>query len=96
MMSKYRKGMLYVRRLKPTDRADNLTTAAKMAAKAMICQDRGLPPPFVMIRHGMREMQIMHVAYSRSELLSSINGGRKTFKETARAWRIKDAQSSSQ
>lgn len=95
-MSKYRKGMLYVRRLKPTDRADNLTTAAKMAAKAMICQDRGLPPPFVMIRHGMREMQIMHVAYSRSELLSSINGGRKTFKETARAWRIKDAQSAIQ
>lgn len=95
-MSKYRKGMLYVRRLKPSDRADNLMTAAKMAAKRMICEDRGLPPPFVMIRHGMREMEIMQVAYSRSELLSSINGGRRTFKETARAWRVKAAQSVSQ
>jgi hypothetical protein len=95
-LSKYRKGMLYIRRLKPSDRADNLTTAASMAAKAMICEDRGLPPPFVMIRHGMREMQIMQVAYSRCELLQSINGGRRTFKETARAWRVKESKHASQ
>lgn len=87
-MSKYRKGVLYVRRIKPTDKTDSVITAVQMAARRMLCERFGKRPPFVLVRHGHRGEAVMAVDYSRRELQSRIYGsGGRDFKATARAWR---------
>jgi len=87
-MSRYRKGVLYVRRIKPTDKTDRFVTAVQMAAAQVVCKKLGKRQPFVLVRHGHRGESVMAVAYSRRELQSRIYGsGGRDFKATARAWR---------
>ena len=87
-MSKYRMGVLYVRRIKPSDTTDSMITAVQMAARRMLCERLGKRPPFVLVRHGRRGESVMAVDYSRRGLQSRIYGsGGRNFKATARAWR---------
>lgn len=87
-MSKYRKGTLYVRRLKPTDTTGSLMLALKLAGKAILCKERGLRPPFVLVRHGMPHLDVLEAGDSRQELQASVWGsGSRNFKQVSKAWR---------
>ena len=89
-MSKYRKGMLYVRRLKASDKANSYITALQIAAKKLIAEEHGRGLPFVLVQHGFRGQSVMEVGDSRAELQARIWGsGGLSFKATARAWRIR-------
>ncbi len=88
-MSKYRKGVLYVRRLKATDKTESYITAIQVAAKQMLAEKHGRGQPFVLVRHGFRGHSIMEVGDSRSELQARIWGsGGRSFKKTARSFRV--------
>lgn len=86
-MSKYRKGMLYVRRLNPKDKAGSYITALQMAAKSMLSHKFNRRPPFVLVRYGYRGMDVMDVGDSRADLLSRINGGMEPFRDISRRFR---------
>lgn len=86
-MSKYRKGMLYVRRISSSDKAGSYVTAIQMAAKLMLSRKYNRRPPFVLVRYGHRGMDVIEVGDSRVELLSRINPGGEPFKVISRRWR---------
>lgn len=86
-MSKYRKGMLYVRRMAPTDKAGSFITSMQMAAKQMLSEKYNRRPPFVLVRYGNRGMDVIEVGDNRYELLSRINFGAEPFKRLSRRWR---------
>lgn len=87
-MSKYRKGVLYVRRLKPSDRAGSIITAYQIAAKKLLSEKLGRGLPFVLVRHGFRGESVLEVGDTRAELQGRVWGsGGASFKVTARAWR---------
>ncbi|XLY90492.1 hypothetical protein ACK8QS_22745 (plasmid) [Ectopseudomonas mendocina] len=88
-MSKYRKGVLYVRRLKASDKSDSFITSIQVAAKKMLAEKHGRGQPFVLVRHGFRGDSIMEVGDSRSELQGRVWGsGGRSFKKSARAFRV--------
>lgn len=44
-MLKHNYGDIYLRRMKPTDKADSLMTSVAMAAREAICRGTGRKPP---------------------------------------------------
>jgi hypothetical protein len=86
-MSKYRKGMLYVRRIAPSDKSSSFVTAMQMAAKLMISRKLKRPLPVVLVRHGYRKMDIIDIGDNRAELLGRLNFGIEPFKSISRRWR---------
>lgn len=92
-MSKYRQGILYVRRLKPTDKCDSWSDALRLAADQIIAERRG-KKPYVLVRHGDRSNnggpRIMASGTSKDELLSRmfIRGtAHMTQRQRLRTWR---------
>ncbi|HCU2480906.1 TPA: hypothetical protein OUK43_000389 [Pseudomonas aeruginosa] len=89
-MSKYRKGVLYVRRLKQSDKSDSFITSIQIAAKELIAKKYGKGKPFVLVRHGFRHESVLEVGHSRVELQALVWGsGGRSFKNTARSFRVK-------
>lgn len=73
-MSKYRQGILYVRRLKPSDKCDSWTDALRLAADKMIAEKRG-GHVYVLVRHGQfrdGRQPIMASGTSKREVLRNI------------------------
>lgn len=50
-MSKYRQGILYVRRLKPSDKCDSWRDAINLAIDKILAEKRG-KRVYVLVRHG--------------------------------------------
>ncbi|WMC11711.1 hypothetical protein PU634_04930 [Oceanimonas pelagia] len=97
-MSKYRKGKLYIRRMKPTDKSDSFFTAMDMAVNQMICQTHKRKPPMVLVRHGFKRASVMTAGYSRRQVERRLLGrgtgpkqGGNRFKRMARSWKVKEA-----
>ncbi|MNO60186.1 hypothetical protein D3C76_507910 [compost metagenome] len=85
-MSRYRKGCLYIRRMKAGDKADSFITAVQMAATQLICEKRGRRQPMVLVRHGAPN-NVIDVDYSRRDLIGRLCSRHRNFKELSRAWR---------
>lgn len=90
MSSKHKHGMLYIRRLKPSDKCDSWMISIQVAAKQLICEKFGRKPPMVLMRRG--ERGILNVGYSRRELENSLYSRHPNFKALARAWRQKEGK----
>ncbi|GAA4493666.1 hypothetical protein [Pseudaeromonas paramecii] len=95
-MSRYRKGILYIRRMRQGDQADSWLTAVQMAAKEMISKKHKRKPPMVLVRHGFDSDAVMDVDYSKRDLENRIFGkgagsnvGGNRFKRIARRWKVK-------
>ncbi len=88
MSTKHRKGVLYIRRMKPQDRADSWITAVSMAAKQMLAEKYGRRPPLVLLRHGFHDMTVIEVGETRRDLQQRILSSHPSFKATARSWRV--------
>ncbi|MCY1300183.1 hypothetical protein D9M68_554860 [compost metagenome] len=85
-MSHYRKGCLYIRRMKAGDKADSFITAVQMAATQLICKKHGRRQPMVLVRHGAPN-NVIDVDYNRRSLISRLYSRHRNFKELSRAWR---------
>lgn len=84
-MSCYRRGCLYIRRIKPTDRADTIMMSIRMAAMKMLAERRK-GSAYVLVRHGFS--RIIQVDSSKASLKSSIHfAGERSWKQGARRWR---------
>lgn len=91
-MSSYRRGCLYIRRIKPTDRAESIAMALRMAAMKMLAEQRQ-GSAYVLVRHGFE--QIIQVDVSKASLKSSIHfAGGVSWKQGARCWRERRETSS--
>lgn len=81
-----RKGELYIRRLRPSDKASSFVTRIRLAFYGQLLRKNIRSKAFVLLRHG--HSNVMEVAASRAELAASLYGsGGRTFKQMARAWR---------
>lgn len=91
-MSKYRQGILYVRRLKPTDKCDSWTDALRLAVDKLIAEKRGTHV-YVLVRHGQfrdGRQPIMASGTSKREVLGSIfirGTAGMTQRQRLRTWR---------
>lgn len=82
-MSKYRKGMLYARRLRPTDDSDSLRLAVRLAFYQSMLKSGRYTGAYVLCRHGMKG--VMEVAQTRRELTAGVfMYGCRTFKDVQR------------
>lgn len=84
-MSSYRRGCLYIRRIKPTDCADTMMMSIRMAAMKMLAERRK-GCAYVLVRHGFD--RIIQVDSSKASLKSSVHfAGERSWKQGARRWR---------
>lgn len=79
---RYTRGMLYIRRAKPTDKADSIFTAMSMAAKESMNGPRGY---FVVVRRGFPS-EVLECGYTRHELKQCFHPG--PWKRAQRFFRI--------
>lgn len=73
-MSKYRQGILYVRRLKPSDKCDSWRDAINLAMDKILAEKRG-KPVYVLVRHGQfrdGRQPIMASGLSKREVLANM------------------------
>lgn len=73
-MSKYRQGILYVRRLKPGDKVNDWRDAVNLAMDKLLADRRG-KPVYVLVRHGQfrdGHQPIMSSGLSKRELLEAL------------------------
>lgn len=73
-MSKYRQGILYVRRIKPSDKVDDWRDAINLAMDKLLAERRG-KPVYVLVRHGQfrdGRQPIMASGLSKREVLEAL------------------------
>lgn len=91
-MSKYRQGILYVRRLKSSDKCESWADALRLAVDKMIAEKRG-GHVYVLVRHGQfrdGRQPIMSSGTSKRGVLASfyITGTRgMSQRQRLRTWR---------
>lgn len=82
-MSKYRKGQLYTRRLRPSDNTDSWRLAMRLSFYTIMLRSGEYKSAFVLCRHGVKG--VMEVGRSRKELTSGLlMYGCRTFKDIQR------------
>ncbi|AXO88401.1 hypothetical protein DZC75_10470 [Pseudomonas parafulva] len=82
-MSKYRKGQLYVRRMRPSDNSDSWRLAMRLSFYTVMMRSGEYKGAYVLCRHGMKG--IMEVGRTRRELTSTLfMSGCRNFKEIQR------------
>lgn len=89
-MSQHRLGKLYIRRLKPSDKATHWGTGIEINLVKALIASGVRRKSYVMVRHGFPK--VMAIGTTRLELekrmLSSAGCGRKAFKRTAMSWKL--------
>lgn len=90
-MSRYRKGCLYVRRLRLGDKGD-FTDSIRMGYFWSLIQSGRLKAAYVLVRHGQRPQRIMAVGATRAEVEACLLHRHASFQALARAWRDDDAR----
>ncbi|QBQ72161.1 hypothetical protein HWC14_gp12 [Serratia phage Parlo] len=91
MSSRFRKGMLYIRHIKPGDKCDSFMSAVGLAAATMMVEQGKRRSVYVLVRHGFPNDVLTH-GYSKRAVQSNMlfSGGKgKSFKVNARTWRIR-------
>lgn len=87
-MSKYRKGALYVRRMRRTDKTNSWQTSYRMAFYQTMLDSGKYRKAYVLVRHGFPD--VIEVDQSKAELQSRMRfSGGRSFKEGARSWKVK-------
>lgn len=82
-MSKYRKGQLYTRRMRPSDDSDSWRLAMRLAFYTTMLRSGDYKSAYVLCRHGVKG--IMEVGGSRKDLTSTLfMSGCRTFKDIQR------------
>lgn len=69
-MSKYRKGQLYTRRMRPSDDSDSWRMAMRLAFYTTMLRSGEYKSAYVLCRHGVKG--IMEVGRSRKDLISTL------------------------
>lgn len=91
MSSRYRKGVLYIRHMKPGDKCDSFMAAVGLAAAQMMVERGKRRSVYVIVRHGFPHQVISH-SHTKHGLQKNIlfGGGKgKPFKVNARTWRVR-------
>ena len=86
-MSKYRKGALYIRRMKEGDDTESFRTAFRLAFYSVQIKSGKLKKAYVLVRHG--DSSVMDVGRSRLDIMSTmIFGGAKGLskRQAMRKW----------
>lgn len=87
-MSKYRKGVLYVRRLKKGDKTESWRTAARLAFYHQMIDNGRYRSAYVLVRHGFPDvMEVDQRKHDLQKRLMFSGGG--SFKQGARRWKVK-------
>lgn len=82
-MSKYRKGQLYTRRMRPSDDSDNWRIAMRLSFYTVMLRDGSYKNAFVLCRHGVKG--VMEVGRTRRELTAGLfMYGCRNFKDIQR------------
>ncbi|NTE96710.1 hypothetical protein [Agrobacterium tumefaciens] len=82
-MSKYRKGMLYVRRFRPSDDSDSWRLAIRLSFYQTMLKDGNYKGAYVLCRHGVKG--VMEVGRTREDLTRNLfMYGCRTFKDMQR------------
>lgn len=82
-MSKYRKGQLYTRRLRPSDDTDGWRLGMRLAFYRVMLADGEYKKAYVLCRHGVDG--VMEVGRTRQDLTSGLMMyGCRTFKDIQR------------
>ena len=86
-MSKYRKGALYIRRMKEGDQSESIVTAMRMAYHSIKIRNGKSKKAYVLVRHGYDD--IMSVGSSKASLMDTLMFSGKpglTKKQKMRKW----------
>ncbi|QHC08935.1 hypothetical protein GRF56_16790 [Aeromonas veronii] len=86
-MSKYRKGALYIRRMKEGDQSESIITAMRMAYHQIKIRNGISKKAYVLVRHGYDS--VMSVGSSKASLMITLMFSRKpglTKKQKMRKW----------
>lgn len=89
MSSRFRKGVLYIRHIKPGDKCDSFMSAVGLAAAMMMVEKGKRRSVYVLVRHGSPNTVLTH-GYSKRAVQKNMlfSGGKgKSFKVNARTWR---------
>ncbi|EPJ8753823.1 hypothetical protein [Pseudomonas juntendi] len=82
-MSKYRKGQLYTRRMRPSDDSDNWRMAMRLSFYTVMLRSGDYKSAYVLCRHGMKG--VMEVARTRRDLTAGLlMYGCRNFKDIQR------------
>lgn len=82
-MSKYRKGQLYTRRMRPSDDSDSWRLAMRLAFYTTMLCSGDYKSAYVLCRHGVKG--VMEIGRSRKDLTSTLfMSGCRTFKDIQR------------
>lgn len=69
-MSKYRKGALYIRRMKETDQTENFRTSIRLALYSMQIRNGKRKKAYVLMQHGYSN--VMEVGGSRVDIMRNM------------------------
>lgn len=69
-MSKYRKGALYIRRMKESDKSESIRTAMLMAYHSVQIRNGKAQKAYVLVRHG--DNSVMEVGQSKAKLMNQL------------------------
>lgn len=83
-MLKHNYGEMYLRRMKPTDKADSIFTATSMAAKEMIRDQHDGRAPIVAVRRGFPG-EVIAVGYTKEDVRRQFSD--RPFKEVCQWFR---------
>jgi len=82
-VSKYRKGQLYTRRMRPSDDSDNWRIAMRLSFYTIMLRDGAYRSAYVLCRHGVKG--VMEVGRTRRELTAGLlMYGCRNFKDIQR------------
>lgn len=82
-MSKYRKGQLYTRRMRPSDDSDSWRLAMRLSFYTTMLRSGDYKRAYVLCRHGVKG--VMEVGRNRKELTSTLfMPGCRNFKDIQR------------
>lgn len=92
-MSRYRKGVMYIRRFQQGDRCTSFMDAMGLAAKLLMVEHGKHRHVYVLVRHGFPN-EVFSYGHSKRDIQKNIlfSGGKgKSFNVNARTWRVKAA-----
>ncbi|MGS3183077.1 hypothetical protein ACB288_04925 [Aeromonas taiwanensis] len=69
-MSKYRKGALYIRRMRESDKTESFITAMRMAYHQIKIRNGISKKAYVLVRHG--DDSVLEVGRSRAEIMGQM------------------------
>lgn len=90
-MSRYRKGVMYIRHLQPGDKCTGFMDSIGLATKVLMVECGKCHHVYVLVRHGFPNEVISH-GHTKRDVQKNIlfSGGKgKSFKVNARKWRAK-------